>query len=88
MNKYTIRFHPVFETIGKKEHAVFEKTFTTITEAVNILDNIAEYTLMLHDCSLMNDWSNLAEILCNGEYLDDDEIQDRINIEKKDKKHE
>ena len=37
---------------------------------------------MLHDCSLMNDWSNLAEISCNGEYLDDDEIQDRINIEK------
>ena len=81
MKKYTIKFHPMLGSIGTDEHAVFEKEYSTLKEAVTALDAIAEYTLMLHDNGFMNDWSNLAEIYCDGEFMDDDEIEEQLKSE-------
>jgi hypothetical protein len=78
MSKYTIKFHPMLGSIGTDEHAVFEKNYKTLLEANTALTAIAEYTLLLHDTSLMNDWNNLAEIYCDGEYLDEDDIEEQL----------
>jgi len=41
----------------------FEKEFETQAEAEAALIAIAEYTLMLHECSLMPDFSNTGMVL-------------------------
>lgn len=47
----------------------FEQEFETLPEAVSALNVVANYTLMLHECSLMPDFSNVGMIF----KLDDDE---------------
>ena len=78
MSEYTIKFHPMIGSIGTDEHAGFKKNYKTLKEADNALTAIAEYTLLLHDTGLMSDWSNLAEIYCDGEYLDEEEIEEQL----------
>lgn len=41
---------------------IFEKECETHTEAELVLNTIADYTLMLHDCSIMPDYSNMGWI--------------------------
>ena len=43
--------------------AQFEKEFSTHAEAETALNSIAEYTLMLHEFSLMPDYSNAGMVL-------------------------
>ena len=45
------------------ETFLFEKEYETRQEAEVVLNAIADYTLMLHDCSLMPDYSNIGSVL-------------------------
>ena len=58
MEKYQVWFNPCFGSDG-----VFEKEFETQQEAELALEVIADYTLMLHECSLMEDHSNCGMVL-------------------------
>ena len=58
MMNYKVLFIPKFG-----DDAQFEKEFETQAEAETALVSIAEYTLMLHECSLMPDYSNTGMVL-------------------------
>ena len=62
--EYKIVFIPVLGGEGS-----FEQEFETLPEAVSALSVVANYTLMLHERSLMPDFSNVGMI----SRLDDDE---------------
>ena len=55
---YKVLFIPRFG-----DQSQFEKEFKTQAEAETALSSIAEYTLMLHECSLMPDYSNTGMVL-------------------------
>ena len=78
MSEYTIKFHPMIGSFGTDDHEVFEKNYNTLKEASTVLSAIAEYTLLLHDSGFMSGWSNLAEIYCDGECIDEDEIEEQL----------
>jgi hypothetical protein len=44
------------------ETFTFEKEYPTQEQAESAMTAIADYTLMLHDCSLMSDWSNCGMV--------------------------
>jgi len=57
------------------DDAQFEKEFETQAEAEAALLSIAEYTLMLHEYSLMPDYSNTGMILfkdSDGDWIEID----------------
>lgn len=62
---YKVLFIPV---IGF--HNQFEKEFKTQAEAEAVLLSVAEYTLMLHECDLMPDYSNTGMVLVKDSYGD------------------
>ena len=56
---------------------VFKKVYHTKHDASKALDAIAQYTIMLHECSLMPDYSNvgfLEQQNDEGEWCDIDEL--------------
>jgi hypothetical protein len=59
--------------------AEFVAEYDTLQEAVMVLNAIANYTLMLHECSMMPDYSNMGAIYKNttDEWveIDDDGIE-------------
>jgi hypothetical protein len=55
---YKVLFIPCFG-----DPSQFEKEFETHKEAETALNAIAEYTLMLHECSFMPDFSNTGMVL-------------------------
>lgn len=50
---FRVEFYPKVGAL-----AVYESEHETMEEAVAVLDAIANYTLLLHECSLMPDYSN------------------------------
>jgi len=67
---YKVLFIPRFG-----DGAQFEKEFETQAEAETALISIAEYTLMLHECSLMPDYSNTGMVLVkdsDGDWIEID----------------
>ena len=71
MKDFKIVFIP--QVPGKFE---FVKEYDELNEAVVVLNAITDYTLVLHKCSLMQDYSNAGMIYKNtGSYwieIDDD----------------
>lgn len=63
MHKYKVYFSP--RIMGEADF--FDKGFDTIEEARAALRAITEYTLFLHECSLMTDWSNMG-FICEYDY--------------------
>ena len=67
---YKVLFIPRFG-----DQAKFEKEFETQAEAEAVLSSIAEYTLMLHECSFMPDYSNTGMVLMkddDGDWIEID----------------
>ena len=54
---YRIRFIPKILDPG-----VFEKEYDTLAEAETALEAVAQYTLALHELSLMPDYSNYGMV--------------------------
>jgi len=57
------------------DQAQFEKEFETQPEAEAALVIIAEYTLLLHECSFMPDYSNAGMVLkkdADGDWVEID----------------
>lgn len=55
--------------------AQFEKEYSTMEEAEAALEVVAQYTKMLHECSLMPDYSNVGMVLKrdeNGHWIEID----------------
>jgi len=67
MKKLRVCFYPAID--AERPLARYEEEFKYLKEAVIALDSIATYTLMLHETSLMPDYSNSGFI----EMLDDDD---------------
>jgi hypothetical protein len=73
-NNYKVVFIP---KMGEQK---FEKVCQTIDEAEQILESIADYTLMLHEASLMPDYSNMGYVLkrIDGEWVEVDADENEI----------
>lgn len=73
---YKVIFIPAYG-----QEAKFEQQCKTIEEAEAILNAIGNYTLLLHECSFMEDFSN-AGMVCkkdkDGEWVEIDEDENEI----------
>ena len=71
--------HKDFLLIKISNGAEFIKEYDTLHDAVTALHAIADYTLLLHECSLMPDYSNMASIYKNTSdewvEIDDDGLE-------------
>ena len=69
---FRVLFFPALEQGGEP----FKQEFLTLDQAKTAKDTIANYTLMLHEQSLMPDYSNMAiiEQCVNGEWVDVEEL--------------
>ena len=74
---YKVIFIPRFGEDGGQ----CEQECNTVTEAESVLKAIANYTLLLHECSLMGDFSNCGMIVkkdVDGEWFEIDEDENEI----------
>ena len=69
MSKLKVWFMPAIEVAEKPR---YEKEVDSIEQAVFLLNEIAQYTLLLGDASIMPDYSNVGGIMMleNGEWVD------------------
>lgn len=74
--KYKVVFIPMFGG-----NAQYEEEFDTSEKAEQALKTIADYTLLLHECSLMPDYSNIG-MVCglddDGEWVEIDADEEEI----------
>ena len=72
MNYKTI-FIPVVGNYSR-----FEKEYETAEQAEAVLNAIADYTLLLHECSFMEETSNIGMVCrkdCDGDWVEIDESE-------------
>ena len=71
MSKYRIGFIPALEAGGWS----YTEDFNDLSVAKVVLNSIANYTLMLHEKDLMQDFSNVAlvEVFEDGEWIEIEE---------------
>ena len=82
--KYKVNFYPNIDSMSHVDSKYSSSEFDNINDALKFVDEISNYTLFLHDKGLMNDYSNLYEILQdngNGkwEVLDEVDIDDLLD---------
>ena len=77
MNKFKMVFIPSIDSSisDNTNHNEYVSYHKTLDEALLVLNTVSEYTLMLHDNSLMPDYSNVGMLFHNidGEWVDIDE---------------
>jgi hypothetical protein len=75
MNEFRASFIAAFEASNE---AYKSETIGSYELAKTILDDIANYTLYLHECSLMHDFSNYGwvEQKVDGEWIEIDDVED------------
>lgn len=68
MEKFRAVFYPRFG----EDMVYHSKEVGSWDRANSILDEVANYTLVLHECSLMPDWSNIGwvEQFVDGEWVE------------------
>ncbi len=67
MKNFKVEFYPNTNEL----HGRFISYHEFIEEAVSVLNNIADYTLLLHECSFMRDYSNIGMLFTknNNEWI-------------------
>lgn len=79
MNEFKIIFNPTIE----HNISAFECEFCNYQLAKVVLNTVANYTLYLHDQSLMHDYSNIGLIvqMVDGEWIEIDEEDELLEQE-------
>lgn len=76
MNNFKVSFIPALEVNANDDFCI--ENIHSFDLAVMIKNSLADYTLFLHDRSLMIDYSNMAiiEQNVNGEWIDASYLED------------